>query len=160
MSTGLPPTFNPTASRDVARRPQVFDPALKQYPTAVRATDPAFARPEDAARWQAARRQATDHIFRIVAESAHADHLVLRGSRLLKAWLGDEAREPGDLDWAVRPPPARLTDPWSAGLLGGLVAAVATRPAPLGVTFVAEAVATDDIWTYERAAGRRLVFPW
>ena len=27
--------------------------------------------------------------------------LILRGSRLQKAWFGDEAREPGDLDWVA-----------------------------------------------------------
>ena len=135
MSTGLPPTFNPTGSAEGARRPRVFDPALKHYPSAFRPGDPAFARPEDAARWRAARRQATDHVLRAAAESAWGDHLVLRGSRLLRAWLGAEAREPGDLDWVVRPPSARLTDPWAADLLGGLAAAVAARPTPPGLTF-------------------------
>lgn len=160
MSTGLPPTFNPTAAAEVARRRRVFDPALKQYGSAVRPTDPAFARPDDAARWQAARRQATDHVLRAAAESAWGDHLVLRGSRLLRAWLGDAAREPGDLDWVTRPVTARPTDGWSARLLAMLTAEVATRHGPPWVTFLTEAVATTDIWTYERAAGRRVVFPW
>ncbi len=160
MSTDLPKTFNPTGSTEGAGRPQLFDPALKHHSRAFRPGDPTFPSPEGAARWHAARREATDHVLRALAESPWGEHLVLRGSRLMKAWFGDAAREPGDLDFVVVPANAKPADAWSAQLLTGLVAAVAARPAPGRVAFLMADVATDDIWTYERAEGRRIVFPW
>ena len=165
MSIDLPKTFNPTDSTEVAGRPQIFDPALKHYSRAFRPGDPTFASPEAAARWHASRRLATDHVLRALAASPWGEHLVLRGSRLMKAWYGDAAREPGDLDYVVTPATARLAgpwgaDPWAAKLLSGVAAAVGVRPWPRGVAFQMDHVATDDIWTYERAEGRRVVFPW
>jgi hypothetical protein len=79
---------------------------------------------------------------------------------LLRAWLGADAREPGDLDWVADPPTAQLTDPETAKMFDSIAAAVLARPAPAGVVFDRAGVATDDIWTYERAPGRRVVFPW
>lgn len=160
MSTDLPKTFNPSGSMELAGRPQVFDPALKHYGRAFRPGDPSFPTPEAAARWHAARREATDHVLRALAESPWGKQLVLRGSRLMKAWFGSAAREPGDLDYVVTPATAKPADAWSVQLLAGLVAAVAARPAPGRVAFLKADVATDDIWTYERAEGRRIVFPW
>lgn len=51
-----------------------------------------------------ARRAVLDHVLTLVAGSSLADHLVLRGSRLLQAWAGLAAREPADLDWIVVAP--------------------------------------------------------
>jgi len=48
-------------------------------------------------------RAALDHVLALVAESAWAEALVLRGSAALPAWIGAAARPPGDLDWIVRP---------------------------------------------------------
>jgi hypothetical protein len=156
MSTGFPSTFTAAAP---AGRAQVFDPALKQFAYAFRPGDPTFARPEDAARWHAARRRATDHVLRTFAESAWGDSLVLRGSRLLAAWLPEQAREPGDLDWVARPASIRLPSHEATRLLDGLVAAVRHRSPPAGV-YMPPTVSAEDIWTYERAAGRRIVFPF
>jgi len=50
------------------------------------------------------------HLLRIATESPWQNHLVLRGSLLLKAWLGAAAREPGDMDWVVTPPTLRMAD--------------------------------------------------
>jgi hypothetical protein len=138
----------------------VFDPALKHYGRAFRAGDPTFADPNTARRWAELRRRATDHVLRAVAESAWGDRLVLRGSRLLRAWLGADAREPGDLDWVAEPPDLRPADRAAVGLFDGIVSSVLARPAPDGVAFDPAGVATDDIWTYERAPGWRVVFPW
>ncbi|MET9832289.1 nucleotidyl transferase AbiEii/AbiGii toxin family protein [Streptomyces sp. NPDC006385] len=59
---------------------------------------------QDDRRWRGARRAALDHLLRLVAESSLADLLVLRGSMVMPAWVGGEAREPGDLDWIVPQP--------------------------------------------------------
>ncbi|HET9169463.1 MAG TPA: nucleotidyl transferase AbiEii/AbiGii toxin family protein [Actinospica sp.] len=54
-------------------------------------------------RIRAAHRAALDHVLGLVLELPWSGSLVLRGSRLLRAWLGDRAREPGDLDFVVLP---------------------------------------------------------
>jgi hypothetical protein len=106
-----------------------------------------------------------EHILAIIAGSRWAPHLVLRGSVLLKAWLGNDAREPADIDWVVTPLTMMLDDRRTADLLDGLIAAVRAQPDAGQVTLagpvtIAAEVAAEDIWTYERAPGRRLVFTW
>ncbi|MFO0825307.1 MAG: nucleotidyl transferase AbiEii/AbiGii toxin family protein [Gemmataceae bacterium] len=157
---GYPTTFRPAAPTDSPSRPQLFDPALKHFPRAFRPGDPTFSNDEDGQRWVALRRLVTDHVLRAIAESEWGNHLVLRGSRLLKAWLGDEAREPGDLDWVVDPPTTSPDSGWGARLCAGVIDAVFAKPTPAGVELLRSGVATDNIWTYERAEGRRVVFPW
>ncbi|MGX4732413.1 nucleotidyl transferase AbiEii/AbiGii toxin family protein [Kitasatospora griseola] len=141
-----------------AVQPAVFDPALKQFDNAYRAGDPQFTDPDLAAAWYAARRTAMDTVLAAVAASAWADHLVLRGSVVLKAWFGDAAREPGDLDFVVTPADRMLDDPRTGDLFDDLTRAVCATTGR--VRFLAEQTATEDIWTYERAPGRRLVLVW
>lgn len=52
---------------------------------------------------QEIRRAALDHVLDLVMALPCSDTLVLRGSRLLRAWAGDLAREPADLDFVVLP---------------------------------------------------------
>jgi hypothetical protein len=156
---GYPNTYTAAVAPGGVRA-DFFDPALKQFPRALRPGDPAFANPGDALRWVSLRRRATDRVLRGIAESSLGDGLILRGSRLLRAWFGDSAREPGDLDWVVDPPPASLEEPGAGLMTDWLVRAALAAPAVDGVAFDPGAVAVDDIWTYERAAGRRVVFPW
>jgi hypothetical protein len=59
--------------------------------------------------WEAAHRSALDHVLGLIAESPWADALVLRGSMTMPAWVGAQARLPGDLDWVV--PPISMTRP-------------------------------------------------
>jgi hypothetical protein len=157
---GYPRTYQPAPLGARDHRPQVFDPALKHYARALRPGDPTFENDDTALRWAGSRRLVTDHVLRAIAESERGERLILRGSRLLQAWVGEPAREPGDLDWIVDSPTAGPDDPWCAGLCAALVDAVFARPAPPGVELIRTGVATDDIWTYERAPGRRVVFPW
>jgi len=42
--------------------------------------------------------------------------LILRGSVLLKTWLGTDAREPGDLDWVIVPATLNVTEPFATQL--------------------------------------------
>ena len=159
MSIGLPSTFTAAVPNEEPGRPRVFDPALKQFPFACRPGDPSFTRPGEAARWHLGKRRATDHVLRIIAESEWGASLVLRGSRLLTVWLPEWSREPGDLDWVARPASVRLGSREANKLLAGLVSAVRHRPSPPGV-YMPPTATSEDIWTYERAAGRRIVFPW
>jgi hypothetical protein len=75
----------------------------------------------------------------------------------LRAWIGDAAREPGDLDFVVIPATMAVTDPQAKRMFDGIVAAVREHP---DVGLSADRVAAEDIWTYERAPGRRLTFPF
>ncbi|MEU7820277.1 nucleotidyl transferase AbiEii/AbiGii toxin family protein [Catellatospora sp. NPDC049133] len=54
-------------------------------------------------RRRAAHRAALDHVLALVAAEPCGDRLVLRGSVTMLAWVGERARDPGDLDWVVRP---------------------------------------------------------
>ncbi|MFI1993161.1 nucleotidyl transferase AbiEii/AbiGii toxin family protein [Actinoplanes sp. NPDC020271] len=65
--------------------------------------------------WEAAHRSALDHVLGLIAESSWADVLMLRGSMLMPAWVGEQARLPGDLDWIVLSDGLTLPDrraPW------------------------------------------------
>ena len=126
-----PSTFRPLADegRDV-RQHRVFDPALKHFGDAYRAGEPVFGDPAEGARWSAARRAAMAHVLAVVAASPWAGNLVLRGSVALRAWLGEVAREPGDLDFVVVPKTFAPDGPEARAMLEGLVAAVAADPAP------------------------------
>jgi hypothetical protein len=144
----------------VSQRP-VFDPSLKHYSKAMRAGDPRFDDPRAAARWYAARRSAVDHVLAAIARSEWSRHLVLRGSVLLRAWYGEAAREPGDLDFVVAPSSWRMEDDRTERLLDE----ISQRAEDLswredGVRIDAAGAASEDIWTYDRVPGRRLVLPW
>jgi hypothetical protein len=139
---------------------RVFDPALKHYSRAFRLGEPVFEDPEVGARWRTNRLQAMDHLLRVASTSPWKDHLVLRGSVLLKAWLGEAAREPGDMDWVVSPKNLGIDDPLAREMIEGLVRLAADRPRAGETRVEAARIAVDDIWTYERVPGRRVVFPW
>ena len=143
-------------------RPKVFDPAFRHFAHGFRVGEPTFDDEDTARRWRAARRQVMDHVLRTVGESPWAEHLVLRGSVLLKAWFGEAAREPGDLDWVAVPPSLGADDPRAGEMFNSLIRTVCDRAAGrIGSAEIVEsAIATDPIWTYERAPGRRVVFPW
>lgn len=140
--------------------PRIFDPALKHHSRAFRLGDPEFSDPDVARAWRAIRADVMHHVLSIAMEPPWESHLVLRGSFLLTAWLGSEARQPGDLDFVFRPQTAAMGDPSSRALLADLVTTVSDRARSAGVWIDATNVAIDDIWTYERAPGRRIAFPW
>ncbi|GAB4585184.1 hypothetical protein [Nocardia sp. IFM 10818] len=51
-----------------------------------------------------AHRAALDHLLGLIAGSHWGGDLVLRGSMVLLAWLGERARPPADLDWILTDP--------------------------------------------------------
>lgn len=70
---------------------------------------------------QEAHRAALDHVLDLMTGLPCGDALVLRGSRLLRAWAGERAREPADLDFIVLPEQAVPVDrldpyPYVSGL--------------------------------------------
>lgn len=158
---GYPNTYQHDAQKDQRiERPKVFDPALKHFGRAFRLGDPIFQDPEIRYQWLNARRRVIDHLLRLINGSRWNDHLVLRGSLLLKSWLGDVAREPGDIDWVFRPKNIGLKNPLSGQLFDGLIQMVSEHSRVGNATIEIAKISTDNIWTYERADGRRIVFPW
>jgi hypothetical protein len=157
----LPPTLRPVTDEGVVQRP-VFDPALKQYSNAYRAADPRIADRDVERAWHAARRSAIDVVLSAIADSPWAESLVLRGSVVLRAWFGDAAREPGDLDFVITPPSWRIEEPRTVTMLTGVAqsAEAAAYRSGSAVRIAAAEAVSDDIWTYDRVPGRRLVLPW
>lgn len=60
----------------------------------------------------------------------------------------------------MRPPTLGLQDPKSDAMFEGLVQSVRELPNVGEATIDVAHIAVDDIWTYDRAPGRRIVFPW
>ncbi|MDT0319717.1 nucleotidyl transferase AbiEii/AbiGii toxin family protein [Streptomyces millisiae] len=154
---GYPGTLR--AMPEGLRQPLVFDPALKQFPNAYRAGEPRFDDEASAGVWRRARRTALDTVLAAVGNSHWADHLVLRGGVLMSQWFGAAAREPGDLDFVVVPREWQLDGPETTRLFRELAnAAAAAAHGPVAID--APGMAVEDIWTYERAPGRRMLLPW
>src|SRR5688500_14363011 len=124
----IPRTYKPGPHDARVERADVFEPALRHYQDAFRPGEPAFADASLAQPWRDARRRVMDHALRLISTSPWADHLVLRGSLLLKAWLGDAARDPGDIDFTVIPHTKLIAEPWAAELFAGLVQMIRDNP--------------------------------
>jgi hypothetical protein len=140
----------------------VFDPALKQFPNAFRTSDPLFASPEATRVWQTSRSAALSAVRDGVAASVWAESVVLRGSELMALWFGEQAREPGDLDFVVSPESWRMEEERTSALLAGVAEAAQVQAAerPDGIRIGASKAVCEDIWTYERVPGRRMMLPW
>ncbi|WP_328459517.1 nucleotidyl transferase AbiEii/AbiGii toxin family protein [Streptomyces sp. NBC_00448] len=167
----LPLTLHLVDDERAVQRP-VFDPALKHHVSAYRAGDPEFTEPAAREAWLAARRTAMNLVLTAIAASPWRDHLVLRGSVLLSQWFGEAAREPGDLDFVVTPAQWRIEEERTGAMLHGIAQAAehaarqavgraaAPAAAPHTIRFDAGDAVSEDIWTYDRVPGRRLVLPW
>lgn len=156
-SAEYPPTYQPLPADPTLRQRAAFDPALKQYPNAYRAGEPTFLVTATAQRWSSARRTAMHHVLAAIAATTWGEHLVLRGSVAMPAWVGAAAREPGDLDLVVTPHTITSDSADARALLDDVKTAVRSiRGAGLRPDRIAESA----IWTYERADGRRLVVPF
>ena len=86
--------------------------------------------------------------------------LVLRGSLTMKAWAGEAAREPGDIDWVVVPESVRMNQSAAFQIIDGIIQAVSAHPRCEVAQIEAADITQTDIWTYDRAPGRRVAFPW
>lgn len=154
---GYPNTFQPPVDKNT---PKFFDPALIHFSNAFRIGDPYLDDPKLHNRWIQTRRRVVHHILGLVNGSKWREHLVLRGSLVLKAWLGEKAREPGDIDWIFRPADVGIDDPAAIDLFEDLVKMVVHDPQAGEAVIDINGIATDDIWTYDRAPGKRVVIPW
>ncbi|EPH45060.1 nucleotidyl transferase AbiEii/AbiGii toxin family protein [Streptomyces aurantiacus] len=154
----LPSTLLPAPAG--IEHPAVFDPALKQFANAYRAGEPRFHHPDAARAWHRARRTALDTVLAAIAGGPWAGHLVLRGSVLMATWCGDAARDPGDLDFVVVPRDLSLDDPRVATLFGDVARDAAAASAGGPVRIHAAGTVVEDIWTYDRVPGRRMLLPW
>ncbi|MDX2676952.1 nucleotidyl transferase AbiEii/AbiGii toxin family protein [Streptomyces sp. NY05-11A] len=161
LAQQLPRTVRTVPGEEVTQR-LIFDPAMKQYPNAYRAADPMFADPAKTVAWRTARHRALDLVLAAIAASEWVESLVLRGSVLMSAWFGGAAREPGDLDFVVVPHTLEIgherTGRMLAGIAGAAQALADAHGHGLGIS--AEGAVVEDIWTYERVPGRRMVLPW
>lgn len=156
---GLPRTLRPVAEPGVSQQ-LVFDPSTKQCTHSYRASEPRFTDEGAAGIWRQARRAAADIVLTAIAGSVWADHLVLRGSVLLKSWLGAVAREPGDLDFVVVPADWGMNEDRARQMITGIAAAAQRVSAGSAVAIDAGQAVFEDIWTYERVPGRRMMLPW
>jgi Nucleotidyl transferase AbiEii toxin, Type IV TA system len=139
----------------------VFEPALLHFANAYRAGDPRFADASAAQAWLAARRTALDVVLEAVAASEWAGQLMVRGSILMRSWYPETAREPGDLDFVVIPETWELSDPRTEELFAEIARAAERLAAQTSdIRFAAAQAKGDDIWTYDRVPGRRLMLPW
>lgn len=156
----FPNSYRELPGNERVRHPQFFDPALKQYASAFRHGEPRFASLEDQSRWHRLRRRAWHALLREIAYSPWAEHLVLRGSVLLWAWFDINAREFGDLDWVVRPQTLGIDDSKSKEMMRDLVGCSWRIGASLDKEIRVKQVLIDDIWTYDRVPGRRIMTYW
>lgn len=154
---GLPNAFSlPSTGGE-----KIFDPALRGYVQGFRQGDAPIADPLARQRWSTARAEVMASMLRAIAASAWSQHLVLRGSATMPAWVGDAARRPGDLDWVVLPDTWASDSAEAESLLDGFIAAIAAHGVVAGEARIhVGRVAVDEIWTYERAQGKRLTFSW
>ena len=155
-----PNTFRAADSTRETGRPQVFEPALLHFRRAFQLGDFLSPSLHERLEWERARAEVRTHLLRLVAGSRWKEHLVLRGSVLIQAWFGEQARDPKDIDWVFQPPNVKLGDPVCQECFAELVELVKANPITANAQILVSQIASDDIWTYERAAGRRLVFPF
>ncbi|WP_326763589.1 nucleotidyl transferase AbiEii/AbiGii toxin family protein [Streptomyces sp. NBC_01591] len=144
------------------KHPLIFEPALKQFANAYRAGEPDFSdgQEELGRAWHRARRTVLDTVLASIADGPWGDHLVLRGSVLMATWFGEAARDPGDLDFLFVPRDWAMDDPRSSGLFETIARDAARAAARGSVQIDAPGMVTEDIWTYDRVPGRRMLLPW
>lgn len=154
-----PATSQGPGGAPVTDRPKVFDPALNHFRVGLLPDEPPFRTADEVASWRALHRRVMGHVLSSLADSPAAPRLVLRGSALLCAWFPETARPPKDLDFVVVPETLSISDRRAVELLESVATAVTSRACE-GVELRRDEVAQDQIWTYDRVPGTRLVFRW
>ncbi|WP_158642317.1 nucleotidyl transferase AbiEii/AbiGii toxin family protein [Actinomadura sp. WAC 06369] len=133
---------------------------MSGYRAAPSYDEPVFGTPQERADWRAARWEALGHVLSAVSESPWADDLVLRGSVLLRAWYGDAARDPGDVDFVVLPSDLHARDWWSRGVLDGVERLVTYRTGYEEIEVDGTAAERSELWPYSDSPGVRLSMRW
>lgn len=155
-----PRTLTSEQNYGLLNRPLIFDPALRQYGNAIKAGEPQFHSKAHAEIWYSSRLQVIHHILETIHDSPHSQSLVLRGSILLATWLKDKARNPGDVDWVVIPSSLGSMQPASTKITDGIIDLLRASNVGEEISIPDRPFATDEIWTYEKAPGLRIIVPW
>lgn len=95
-------------------------------------------------------------------QSPASAHLVLRGSLVMSIWFGPSARRPGDIDWVVIPKDWGFVSTQAIDLIESIEKCLKGTQVDgeLAFTIPDREFASDDIWMYEKAPGKRLIIPW
>ena len=158
QTDGFPSSYGVNRKQSGITHPRVFDPALKHFACGFRDGEPTFKYASEEAEWFETRHRVMQHVLRVVAESNLRDDLIIRGSVVMQHWFGEQARRPRDLDWLVTP-----------GLAGERARSVVPQFVQTindhkvvddDIELMVPDSKVDDIWTYDRAPGQRLVIPW
>lgn len=150
-----PPRSMPTGYDPSAPGADVFDPAFKHLPAALRKGDPSFATEAERLVWTRHRADALTAIVARIGASALRTQLVVRGGITLGAWFPAEARPAKDADFVVVPSTLAVKSEEGQALLTQ-IAAVLREPFETPDWRVdGGQLAMDSIWEYERAEGRR-----
>jgi len=155
----LPATLPVEQAPSGLRRPVIFDPALR-HRQALRAGEPQFDSAFDAEQFNVERLSVMHHVLLRISESPSANHLVLRGSILMRVWFESKARAPGDIDWVVTPAKWTMDSQEGKLLIRDLVATFQGSSINDDLRISSRAPAVEDIWTYEKAPGKRIVLLW
>ncbi|MBC7805530.1 MAG: nucleotidyl transferase AbiEii/AbiGii toxin family protein [Akkermansiaceae bacterium] len=110
-----------------------------------------------------ARGRVIHHLLELINRSGLGELVVLRGSLLMKAWYGDAAREPGDIDWVLRDDESQYKPTFFRERLKNFLRSVAKHSDVGGVRINSRKIVEDAINTkgeYQSLVGRRLIFPW
>lgn len=143
-----------------ARRTNVFDPALKHYGAAFIKATPRFEDAEEEVAFRATRSRLLRRCLAAIGHASVADQLVVRGSIALELWYGPRARPAKDIDLIVTPESVGPESSEGQQLFTALREAITEALREEGLSVDPGTVPVDAIWTYERAEGRRLTFPW
>ena len=141
-------------------RADVFDPALRHHGRAFIKGPHCFEDPAEETRFKTARAQVLRRCLAAIGQAPMGDRLVARGSAVLEVWYGEHARPAKDLDVVVTPASVLPASDEGLRLLSDLARAITDVLRLEGTNLDPATIPVDDIWTYERAEGRRLTFPW
>jgi hypothetical protein len=150
-----PDTFLSTINGQDAIQDKTFDPALLHFSRAFRLGAPSTqltnAKRQE---WFSLQEKFTNIVLQGLVASPLGASLVLRGSWLLRMWFGLEARVPNDLDFVA------LDGQTPESTVATIEEILRTNDACVAAPFIVDSIRVSDIWTYERALGRRVVIPW
>lgn len=158
QSDGFPNSYRINRQERGITHPKVFDPALKHFACGFRDGEPTFKFASEEVEWFETRHRVMQHVLRVVSESKLRDELIIRGSVVMQHWFGERARRPRDLDWLVKP--AKFFKRPRSILPRFVQTITDHKDLDEEVELIVRESKVDDIWTYDRAPGQRLVIPW
>jgi Nucleotidyl transferase AbiEii toxin, Type IV TA system len=109
--------------------------------------------------WASAQQEVKEHLLFCLSQSPWQKNLVLRGSITLKAWYGDAARTPGDIDWIVYPSDLWV-DSTMQRIFNTLLKTLQQSKRLKSTQLLLDETYQRDIWAYDDAPGHQLIFPW